>query len=191
MLPPTAGGTVRASSRVVLGRAVDPWHTPYYETPLDYRDQLPSKYIPEVPARGCCRRRIATAPRCVNDRTFGRGVIKNDHAISQRRRSRPLCCSLKTNPDLCRPGPRSHWRCGISDLSAPDQPSLGTRAMISAARCIAFTVPRSRHDRHAGLVGLYPAHQRRHLRSLFAGIRTREENESGLAAAPFCFRKIF
>jgi hypothetical protein len=69
------------------------------------------------------------APRCDNDRTFGCGVIKNDYAISQRRRSRPLCCSLKTNPDLCRPGPRSHWRCGISDLSAPDQPSLGARAM--------------------------------------------------------------
>jgi hypothetical protein len=53
MLPPTVGGTVRASSRVVLGRAVDPWwHTPYYETSLDYRDHLPSKYIPEVVAVG-------------------------------------------------------------------------------------------------------------------------------------------
>jgi hypothetical protein len=111
------------------------------------------------------------APRCDNDRTFGRGVIKNDHAISQRRRSCPLRCSLKANPDLCRPGPRSHGRCGISDLSAPDQPSLGTRAMISAAQCIAFTVPRSQHDRHAGLVRLYPAHQRRHLR--FAGTSRR------------------
>jgi hypothetical protein len=130
MLPPTAGGTVRASSRVVLGRAVDPWHTPYYETPLDYRDQLPSKYIPEVPARGCCRRRIAMAPRCDNYRPFSCGVIKNNHAISQRRRSRPLCRSLKTNPDLCGPAPRNHWRCGISDLSAPDQPWLGARGVL-------------------------------------------------------------
>jgi transposase len=132
------------------------------------------------------------APRCDNDRTFGRGVIKNDHAISQRRRSCPLRCSLKANPDLCRPGPRSHGRCGISDLSAPDQPSLGTRAMISAAQCIAFTVPRSQHDRHAGLVRLYPAHQRRHLRfavhlaarACHRVVRGREVPDSGARPQP-------
>src|SRR6266403_4042989 len=57
MPPPTVGGTVRASFRVVLGRAVDPClHTPLYETaePPDYRDHLPSGYIPEAPPRIAC-----------------------------------------------------------------------------------------------------------------------------------------
>jgi hypothetical protein len=62
------------------------------------------------------------APMCDNDRNFGCGVISDAGPA-------PLGCSLKTNPDLCRPDPRSHWRCRISDLSAPDQPSLGARAV--------------------------------------------------------------
>jgi hypothetical protein len=61
-----------------------------------------------------------------------RAFVSMELAISDR----PLCyspntnptCSLKTNPTV-QAGPRIHWRCGISDLSALDQPYVCSDAL--------------------------------------------------------------
>ncbi len=47
----------------------------FFSEPLDYRDHLPPKYIPEVPARGCCHRGARSQrPRRVSCSSGSRSV---------------------------------------------------------------------------------------------------------------------